>query len=93
MQAKEEHIGEAILADSNRRALGRGSLDLDSIIRVLYLVRHNADGRYVTPEPLGPGADPYPAMNGRLDAKVLEDLVQRTARYFGEREEAVLAEG
>lgn len=32
MQAEEEHIGEAILADSNRRALGRGSLDLDTII-------------------------------------------------------------
>ena len=104
MQAEEEHIGEAILAagerltnlhlaDSNRRALGLGSLDLDTIIRALYLVGHNADGRYVTPEPLGPGADPYPAMNGKPDQKALEDLVQQTARYFREREEAVLADG
>ena len=103
MQAEEEHIGEAILsvgerlanlhmADSNRRALGRGSLDLDTIIRALYLVGYNADGRYVTPEPLGPGADPYPAMNGKPDPKQLEDLVQQTAGYFREREEAVLAD-
>lgn len=104
MQAEEEHIGEAILAaggmltnlhlaDSNRRALGLGSLDLDTVIRALYLVGYNADGKYVTPEPLGPGADPYPAMNGRPDEKALEDLVQQTARYFREREEAVLADG
>jgi sugar phosphate isomerase/epimerase len=104
MQAEEDHIGEAILAagemltnlhmaDSNRRALGLGSLDLDTIIRALYLVGYNADGRFVTPEPLGPGGDPYPAMNGRPDAKGLEDLVQQTARYFREREDAVLAEG
>jgi sugar phosphate isomerase/epimerase len=104
MQAEEEHIGEALiaagerltnlhLADSNRRALGLGSLDLDTIIRALYLVGYNADDRYVTPEPLGPGADPYPAMNGKPDAKALEALVQQTARYFREREEAVLADG
>lgn len=104
MQAEEEHIGEAILAagemltnlhlaDSNRRALGTGSLDLDTIIRALYLVGYNTDGKYVTPEPLGPGADPYPAMNGRPDEKALENLVQQTARYFREREEEVLADG
>jgi sugar phosphate isomerase/epimerase len=104
LQAEEEHVGEALLAagerlvnlhlaDSNRRALGRGSLDIDTIIRALYLVGYNAEGRYVTPEPLGPGADPYPAMNGRPDPEVLEELVQQTARYFREREEAVLAEG
>ncbi len=104
MQAEEDHIGEALvaagerltnlhLADSNRRALGLGSLDLDTIIRALYLVGYNTDGRFVTPEPLGPGADPYPAMNGKPDAKTLEDLVQQTARYFREREEAVLADG
>jgi sugar phosphate isomerase/epimerase len=103
MQSEEEHIGEAILAagelltnlhlaDSNRRALGFGSLDLDTIIRALYLVGYNADGRFVTPEPLGPGADPYPAMNGNPDPKALEELVQQSARYFREREEVVLAD-
>ncbi len=103
MQSEEEHIGEAILAagemltnlhlaDSNRRALGLGSLDLDTIIRALYLIGYNTDGRFVTPEPLGPGADPYPAMNGKPDPKALEELVQQSARYFREREEAVLAD-
>jgi D-psicose/D-tagatose/L-ribulose 3-epimerase len=103
MQAGEGHIGEAIqaagamltnlhLADSNRRALGLGSLDIDTVIRALYLVGFNEDGRYVTPEPLGPGANPYPAMHGRPDPRLLEDLVQQTARCFREREEAVLSE-
>jgi D-psicose/D-tagatose/L-ribulose 3-epimerase len=45
----------------------------------------------VTPEPLGPGGDPYPAMYGRPDPDRLEDLVQKTARYFRAREDAVLS--
>jgi len=102
MQSEEAHIGEAILdagdmlvnlhmADSNRCALGEGSLDLDAIIRALYLIGYNTDGRYVTPEPLGPGGDPYPAMYGRPDAAALDHLVQQTASYFREREEALLS--
>ena len=101
MQAGEQHIGEAILAagdrlinlhlaDSNRGALGQGSLDLDTIIMALYCIGFNAPGRFVTPEPLGPGGDPYPAMHGRPDKKALDSLVQQTVRYFREREEAVL---
>jgi D-psicose/D-tagatose/L-ribulose 3-epimerase len=103
MQAEESHIGEAIvdagemlvnlhMADSNRTALGMGSMDLDTIIRALYLIGYNTDGRYVTPEPLGPGGDPYPAMYGKPDPKALDEMVQQTARYFREREEEVLAE-
>ncbi len=103
MQAEESHIGEALLdagemlinlhmADSNRTALGQGSMDLDTIIRALYLIGFNAEGKFVTPEPLGPGGDPYPAMYGKPDAKALEELVQQTARCFREREEEVLAE-
>lgn len=102
MQSEESHIGEAIveagaglanlhMADSNRTALGDGSLDLDTIIRALYVIGHNGDRRFVTAEPLGPGGDPYPAMNGLPDADALDRLVGRTARYFREREEAVLA--
>ena len=49
----------------------------------------NEAGRYVTPEPLGPGGDPYPAMYGRPDAGVLDELVRKTAGYFREREEEV----
>lgn len=102
MQSGEAHIGEAVLAagerltnlhvaDSNRYALGEGSLDVDTLIMALYCVGNNQDGRHVTPEPLGPGGDPYPAMNGMPDPKLLDRLVGQTARYFREREEAVMA--
>lgn len=101
MQSEESHIGEAILtageqlvnlhmADSNRCALGDGSLDLDIIIMALYLIGYNREGRFVTPEPLGPGGAPYPAMYGKPDKAQLDRLVLQTAKYFREREEALL---
>jgi D-psicose/D-tagatose/L-ribulose 3-epimerase len=101
MQVGESHIGEAIIdagemlvnlhmADSNRCALGDGSLDLDTIIMALYLIDYNNKDRFFTPEPLGPGGDPYPAMNGKPDKALLEKLVMQTASYFREREEALL---
>jgi sugar phosphate isomerase/epimerase len=101
MQSEESHIGEAIMeagpqllnlhmADSNRCALGEGSMDLDTIIMALYLIGHNTEGRYVTPEPLGPGGNPYPAMFGRPDPAVLDEMVRQTASCFRERQEAVL---
>lgn len=102
MQAEEAHIGAALLdagsqlinlhmADSNRCALGEGAMDLDAIIMALYVIGFNAKGRYVTPEPLGPGGNPYPAMYGKPDKKLLDHMVRQTATYFREREEAVLA--
>ncbi|MFZ4774928.1 MAG: sugar phosphate isomerase/epimerase family protein [Terrimicrobiaceae bacterium] len=102
MQSEEQHIGVALMtagdrlvnlhmADSNRCTLGLGSLDLDTIIMALYLIGFNTPGRFVTPEPLGPGGDPYPAMNGKPDKKTLDKLVQQTASYFREREEELLA--
>jgi sugar phosphate isomerase/epimerase len=102
MQAEEAHIGEALLdageqlinlhmADSNRGALGQGSLDLDTIIMALYLIGYNTEGKFVTPEPLGPGGNPYPAMYGKPDKESLDRLVLQTASYFREREEALLA--
>jgi len=101
MQLEESHIGQAIvdagdylvnlhMADSNRCALGQGFLDLDTIIMALYLIGYNTEGRFVTPEPLGPGADPYPAMNGKPDKNRLDNLVLDTASYFRERENALL---
>jgi D-psicose/D-tagatose/L-ribulose 3-epimerase len=101
MQSEESHIGEAIIeagdmlvnlhmADSNRCALGTGSLDLDTIIMALYLIGYNRDGRFITPEPLGPGGSPYPAMNSRPDQCALDSLVNQTARYFRERETELL---
>ncbi len=102
MQVGESHIGEAIveagemlvnlhMADSNRCALGDGSLDLDIIIMALYLIDYNNGDKFFTPEPLGPGGDPYPAMYGKPDRDLLEKLVRHTAEYFREREEALLA--
>lgn len=101
MQSEEVHIGEAILeagkklvnlhmADSNRCALGAGAMDLDTIIRSLYLIGHNESGRYVTPEPLGPGGDPYPAMYGKPDKALLDDLVITSIDYFRCREKLLV---
>jgi sugar phosphate isomerase/epimerase len=97
MQVEESHIGQALIdagrmltnlhmADSNRCALGDGAMDLDMIIMALYVIGYNKPGCYVTPEPLGPGGDPYPAMFGNPDKKVLDKLVSDTAKYFRERE-------
>lgn len=102
MQVEETHIGATLveagemltnlhMADSNRGALGEGSLDLDTIIMALYLIEFNQAGRYVTPEPLGPGGDPYPAMYGKPDRSALDHLVFQTAKYFHEREDELLA--
>lgn len=101
MQSEEAHIGEAILkagemlvnlhlADSNRCALGDGAMDIDTIIRALYLIGHNVEGRYVTAEPLGPGGDPYPAMYGKTDKSLLDDMVLSSVEYFRSREEVLL---
>jgi sugar phosphate isomerase/epimerase len=101
MQSEEAHIGAALLdagsqlvnlhlADSNRCALGEGAMDLDAIIMALYLIGFNTKGHYVTPEPLGPGGDPYPAMHGKPDKKLLDEMVRQTATYFREREAELL---
>jgi D-psicose/D-tagatose/L-ribulose 3-epimerase len=103
MQSEEAHIGAAILdagdmlanlhfADSNRCAAGAGSMDIATIIRALYVIGHNREGRFVTFEPLGPGGDPYPAMHGRSDPARLDVLVSQSIRYFRDCEEMVLAE-
>lgn len=103
MQSEESHIGEAIVdagdrlinlhfADSNRCALGDGSLDARTIIRALYLLGYNQDGRFVTFEPLGPGGDPYPAMYGKPDKAKLDPLVFDSIRYFRECEDLVRSE-
>jgi len=101
MQVEESHIGEALIdagemltnlhmADSNRCALGMGSLDLDTIIMALYVIGHNQSGKYFTPEPLGPGGDPYPAMFGKPDKALLDKMVEATANYFREREDVLI---
>jgi D-psicose/D-tagatose/L-ribulose 3-epimerase len=103
MQSEESHIADALLdagdqllnlhfADSNRSALGEGSIDVCTIIRALYVIGYNREGRFVTFEPLGPGGDPYPAMYGKPNKAKLDALVQNSIRYFRDCEEMVLSE-
>ncbi|MHB0999053.1 MAG: sugar phosphate isomerase/epimerase family protein [Armatimonadota bacterium] len=100
MLVEESHIADTVvqygdrltnlhLADTNRCALGEGSLDVDTLIMALYLIGYNNEWCYCTPEPLGPGGDPYPAMYGKPDIELLENLVAKTASYWREREEYV----
>ncbi len=103
MQSEERHIGDAILdagdtlvnlhmADSNRCAMGEGSMDLATIICALYVIGYNLGDRFVTFEPLGSGGDPYPAMHGKPDKAKLDALVATSISYFRDCEEMVLAE-
>jgi sugar phosphate isomerase/epimerase len=103
MQSEERHIGDAILdagdrlvnlhmADSNRCAMGEGSMDLATIIRALYVIGFNQGDRFVTFEPLGPGGDPYPAMHGKPNKPRLDALVETSIRYFRECEDLVLSQ-
>jgi sugar phosphate isomerase/epimerase len=100
MSLEEEHVGEAILragsrlvnlhlADTNRDALGSGSLDLDTVIMASYLVGMNQAGRFLTPEPLGPFPNPYVLANGPCDEKVMDEVVAKTITCFREREDHV----
>lgn len=100
MQAEERNIAGALLsagdtlinlhlADSNRCALGDGSMDLDAILMALYVLDYTEGLRFATPEPLGPGGDPYPAMFGKPDPDLLDKLVGDTARHWREREQQI----
>lgn len=102
MLVGESHIGQALweagdmltnlhMADTNRCALGDGALDIDTIIRALYLIGYNNDDScFVTPEPLGPGGDPYPAQNAKTNPALLDKLVFDSVKYFRAREEELL---
>ncbi|MBV6481190.1 MAG: hypothetical protein DIKNOCCD_00906 [bacterium] len=100
MLVEESHIPETIvkhgsrltnlhLADTNRCALGDGMLDVDTLIMALYLIGYNNPDCFCTPEPLGPGGDPYPAMFGKPDPALLDRLVSKSADHWREREEWV----
>ncbi len=101
MLVEEEHIAKTIIdygdlmitlhiTDTNRRALGTGSLDLDMVLMALYVIGYNEIDCFCTPEPLGPGGDPYPQMFGTPASEVLDKLVEQTASYFYRREEEIL---
>ncbi len=102
MLAGEEHIGSAILeagdlllnlhmADTNRRALGGGLLDVDIVLMALYAIGYSDRGGYCTPEPLGAGSDPYSAMYDDPEPAALDALVGQTAATFFAREAAIIA--
>ncbi len=101
MYTEETHLSGTLLeyghmitnlhmADSNRRALGMGSMDLDLIIMALYAAGYNNSKCFCSAEPLGPGGDPYPQMFGNPSPEILDPLVAQTARYFYERQEEIL---
>lgn len=101
MLSGELHIGATLLdhghrmlnlhlADSNRRALGHGLLDLDVVIMALYAIGYQRGDNYCSAEPLGVGGNPYAAMNLPPDAARLDELVAVTVRTFRERESEVL---
>ena len=100
MLVEESHIAQTVvdhgarltnlhLADTNRCALGDGSLDVDTLIMALYLIGYNNEWCYCTPEPLGPGGDPYPAMYGKPNPALLDELVRKTAATWRDRESVV----
>jgi len=100
MLTEESHPFQAIMeygelivnlhmADTNRCALGAGCLDLDTLIAALYLKKYNDEQHFVTPEPLGPGGDPYPAMYGKEEPQKLDQLVEDTITHLREREEMI----
>jgi len=102
MLVGEAHIGETILqygdrmlnlhmADTHRGALGTGMLDLDIVLMSLYLVGYHIADSYCTPEPLGPGGDPYPQMWGNPDPTMLDVLVAQTASTFYERDQEIFS--
>ena len=101
MLCGEKHIGQAILdcgeqlvnlhvEDTNRMPLGNGMMDVDTIIRALYLLNYNRDGHFVTGEPLGAGRDSYAIMYGRHPESVKEQMLADTVGTLREREEAVI---
>ena len=100
MQSEEANIAQSLLdagemlinihlADSTRGALGSGSLDVDAVLMALYLLDYTEGQRFATPEPLGPGGNPYPAMFGKPDTEVLDKLVADTVSYWRERENQI----
>ncbi|NLL47275.1 MAG: sugar phosphate isomerase/epimerase [Firmicutes bacterium] len=101
---EEEHVGEAIiqagdslvnlhLADSHRGPLGTGVMDVDDVIRALYLIGHNQPGRFVTGEALGIGGNPYELMSRQSEPELFDQIVKQTIGYFRQREKLVVAGG
>ena len=103
MQSEESHIGEAIVdagdmlanlhfADSNRSALGEGSMDVCTIIRALYLIGHNREGRFVSFRTAGTRRRSLPGDVWQAEQAQTDALVSTSIQYFIECEEIVRSE-
>lgn len=104
MLAGEEHIGKAIVEAGDKllnihlkdthaqRPIGNGMLDVDTIIRSLYLIGFNTEGHYATGEPLPDYYNPVAGYGTMIYQKeeVLDILAKETIQYFREREKEVL---
>ena len=100
MLTEEQHIGETIiacgsrlinlhLADTNRDAVGKGMMDIDTVIMASYISGMNEEGRFLTFEPLGPYPDPYVLSNEPCKAELMDELVRSSVSYFRQREDVV----
>jgi sugar phosphate isomerase/epimerase len=104
MLGGEEHIGQAILGAGSRLLnlhlkdtykqgpIGCGMLDIDTIIRALYLIGFNAEGHFAVGEPLTDLYDPmldYGTMVPHSE-EVLVRIAKETFKTFRERESFIL---
>jgi len=64
---------------------------LDIVEMALYVVGYNRGPNYCSAEPLGPGGNPFVAMYGPPNTRILDNLVEVTASTFVEREREILA--
>ena len=82
-----ERMANLHISDSNRGTLGSGCMDLDTIIMTLYVMGYNQMAGHVTAELLDkriPKVECAWTM-----PEILDDMVERSARYFREREQYV----
>lgn len=102
--AGEAHLGKAILDcgsqmiclhlrdTCNGGVIGTGMMDLDTVIRALYLIGFNREGCFAVGEPTASaylkdgGFDPFIS----YPEHVKKEIAQATLVYFREREEEVL---
>jgi hypothetical protein len=78
------------LSDTNRAPVGRGMIDVDTVIRALYLIGFNTPGHFATGEPIGEGRESYSITYGRYSESLKEKLVSDTVDYFREREREIV---
>lgn len=104
MMAGEEHPGQAILDAGEQllnlhlkdtheqRPIGNGMLDVDTLIRALYLAGFNQPGHFAVGEPLPDYYEPVAGYGTliRHGAATLDLLARETIAVFREREAAVL---